>query len=62
MITVIGNHLHFGALQWNFITGFLITLCMNKNVKIKEDGVKAIGALVSRLLKAELGQEIDDKK
>lgn len=62
LITVINNHLHFAAMQWNFITGFLITLCINKNTKIKQDGVKAIGALVTKLLKSQLGKELDDKK
>lgn len=62
LIVVISNNLAEAALQWNFITGFLITLFINKNLRIKEDGIKAIGALVSRLLKAELGKEIDEKK
>lgn len=62
LIVVISNNLALAAQQWNFITGFLITLFINKNQKIKEEGIKCIGALVSRLLKSELGKEIDEKK
>jgi hypothetical protein len=35
LIVVISNNLALAAKEWNFITGFLITLCINKNPKIK---------------------------
>lgn len=62
LIVVINNNPQRVTGEWNFITAFFITLCFNKNLKIKEEGIKSIGILVKNLLKTELGHELDMKK
>lgn len=54
MIILVKNNPSKAIGEWNFITAFLLTLCYNKNLKIKEKGIEKIGGLVKIILKAEL--------
>lgn len=56
LLIIVGNNPSRAAHEWNFITAFLITLCFNKNLKIKEKGIEEVGRLVKIMLKSELSE------
>ena len=56
IMIIVKNNPSKASAEWNFITAFFITLCFNKNLKIKEKGIEQIGSLVKIMLKAELSE------
>lgn len=59
MLIVMKNHYDFLLNQWDFITAFFITLFCNKNISIKEIGLKGIGIFVKIVMKGDMNRDME---
>lgn len=62
MLIVLKNHNEFVLDQWNSISAFFLTLCWNKNLWVREAGVRGIGVLVKNFMKGDGNVEVDGRE